>query len=129
MSVTSLTAAGEDAANYWASRVAATGRPWFQSVDGVISQIFGVMASLVTPSTIGPTLSTLLSGYSMSGLGPLPKASQPKLLRRSRDYLRYDSHHHGKGRHVDGKLAQPGSTSRPAKEITMAYPPSLLCMP
>ncbi|MHB8744652.1 MAG: hypothetical protein ACYC9L_16240, partial [Sulfuricaulis sp.] len=87
---------GDSAAQYWADRAEQTGNPLYN--------IPGALAALWTPSTSDATALTLTGGYAARVLGPFSPRGVPKPLARIREYVRFDSPHHGKGWEFDGKI-------------------------
>lgn len=87
---------GDSAAQYWADRHMQTGNP--------VYAVPGVFAALWTPGTSDKTASTLAGGYAARVFGPFTTRGVPRSLARLRQYIRFDSPHHGKGWEFDGKI-------------------------
>ncbi|SRR5947207_5240921 len=87
---------GDAAAQYWADKAIETGNPLYNIPGGI--------AALWTPCTSDATAATLLVGYAARVFGPFSPRGVPRPLARLRQYIRFDSPHHGKGWEFDGTI-------------------------
>jgi hypothetical protein len=87
---------GDEAAQYWADLAVETGNPFYN--------IPGAFAALWTPATSDRTAATLLTAYGVRVFGPFSTRGVPGCLAKYRQYLRFDSPHHGKGWEFDGTI-------------------------